>query len=202
MACYNIVTLNLGHDLRLQVANILVIFMPKKELTFTSQLILSLHAVEEMLLPFISLRELNKRIRYGGDYDSARVVLYKLKRRGLIKYIQYKKDKFIQLTEKGELEALMLKTRLPNKQEVWDGKWRVILFDIPEEANLKRDQFRKMLKSTGFYMFQKSVFISPYALNRDAVDYLNKSQLIKYIRILKVEDIDNDKDLKTLFGLK
>ena len=49
---------------------------------------------------------------------------------------------------------------------------------------------------------QQSVYVSPYPLNRAAVSYLEETKLIGYIRILKVEEIDNDKDLKKHFGLK
>ena len=32
----------------------------------------------------------------------------------------------------GELEVLLAKVRAP-KPKVWDGKWRVLVFDIPED---------------------------------------------------------------------
>ena len=49
--------------------------------------------------------------------------------------------------------------------------------------------------------FQASVFISPFRLNREAVWYLKKTGLIEYIRILRVDEMDEDKHLKKHFHL-
>ncbi len=45
------------------------------------------------------------------------------------------------------------------------------------------------------------MFINPYSLNREAVSYLKESGLMDYIRILKVEEMDNDLDLQKKFKL-
>jgi phenylacetic acid degradation operon negative regulatory protein len=121
--------------------------------------------------------------------------------KGWIKYVDKNNDRFVKLTKKGQLEALLAKARIPAKPGKWDGKWRVIIFDIPEESEEKRDFFRYLLKKNGFIKLQQSVYINPHPLNRDAIVYLKKSGLIGYIRVLKVEEMDNDKDLKKKFGL-
>ena len=36
----------------------------------------------------------------------------------------------------------------------------------------QRHLFRKLLRKNGFYKLQASVFISPYSLNREALEYL------------------------------
>ena len=76
------------------------------------------------------------------------------------------------------------------------------MFDIPEESRELRNRFRLLLKQYGFKMLQASVFISPYPLNREAIAYLKETGLIDYIRILKVEEIDDDRDLKKYFQLR
>lgn len=107
----------------------------------------------------------------------------------------------MQITKKGELKILMAKAGVirPTK---WDGKWRLIVFDIPEESSILRDRFRKLLKSYGFKMMQASVFISSYPLNRQAIDYSKATGLIDYIRIIKAEEIDDDKNLRKHFHLE
>jgi CRISPR-associated endonuclease Cas2 len=107
---------------------------------------------------------------------------------------------FIRLTEKGALEALLAKAGVEKKQK-WDGKWRVCIYDIPQSARLQRDRFRMLLKQHGFRKLQGSVFIHPFSLNREAISYLQQSGLIKYIRFLKVEEMDNDQDLRKFFKL-
>ena len=66
----------------------------------------------------------------------------------------------------------------------------------------KRNLFRSLLYKNGFLKLQHSVYISPYPFNREAVKYLKKTGLISFIRMLKVEEMDDDKDLKKKFDLK
>ena len=55
----------------------------------------------------------------------------------------------------------------------------------PKERSKKRDQFRWLLKRHGFIKLQASVYISPYPISREAIEYLNKSVLMPYIRIIQ-----------------
>ena len=126
-------------------------------------------------------------------------VVYRAKKAGLVKEISKNGKKFLQLTAKGELEKLVVLMNVV-RQPNWDGKWRMVIFDIPENAREKRDVLRRILKKFGFAKLQGSVFINPYPLNREAVGYLSRSGLMPYIRIIKVEEMDNDKDLKKKFG--
>ena len=52
----------------------------------------------------------------------------------------------------------------------WDGKWRVILFDIPTDKESQRQAFKKRLKNIGAYMVQKSVFAFPYPCQEEIGD--------------------------------
>ena len=83
----------------------------------------------------------------------------------------------------------------------WDGKWRMVIFDIPEEASNERDQLRRLLLLNNFCKLQASVYISPHPINREAIDYLKETGLIKYIRFARIDELDDDKDLKKKFDL-
>ncbi len=48
----------------------------------------------------------------------------------------------------------------------WDNKWRLVLFDIPEEKRDIRDQLRKSLKEIGFKNLQRSVWINPLQIDK------------------------------------
>ena len=130
-------------------------------------------------------------------YDS----IYSLKRRGLVKAVSKNEKKFISLTSKGQLELLLSKAAL-KKPSKWDGRWRIMIFDIPEDSRDKRNKLRSLLKRNGFIKLQASVFISPYPLNREAIKYLRESGLISYIRIIRADEIDDDRDLRKKFSLK
>ena len=66
-------------------------------------------------------------------------------------------------TKKGKLKALDFKLEnIKNKKEKWDGRWRMVAFDIPEKYRKGRDSLRWKLKKIGFCEMQKSVLITPY----------------------------------------
>ena len=108
------------------------------------------------------------------------------------------------LTDKGKEKALTYKLDEMEikKPEHWDGKWRIVLFDIPEKMRWVRDVFRHHLNQLGFYEFQKSVFVHPFDC-QDEIDYLIEFyNARKFIRFIVAESLDNEMHLKVHFGLK
>lgn len=81
----------------------------------------------------------------------------------------------------------------------WDGKWRMVLFDIPSSMKKLRDNFRFHLKRLGFYQYQKSVFIHPYPCQEEIDFLLELYSARRYVRQLVVSEIDNDLHLKKIF---
>jgi CRISPR-associated endonuclease Cas2 len=176
--------------------------MPKKESTIVNALLFALDVAKEIMpMIMVSPYQRGRRLLYGNNYNSYRNTVYNLQKRGSIKIISKEGKKFLQLTKKGKLEVLLAKARMP-LIEKWDGKWRLIMFDIPEDAKQHRDRLRDLLKRNNFYKLQESVYINPQPLNREAIRYLQETELIRYIRILKVEEMDNDIFLKKKFGLQ
>lgn len=136
------------------------------------------------------------------SYGEFKNMVYHLRRQKWVSVVKRDGERFIKLTKAGEIEALLAKARLPQARAArWDGKWRLVIFDIPEAASPRRDLLRRLLKKDGFLKLQSSVFISPSPLNREAIEYLKETGLIGYIRILKVEEMDSDLDLRKKFNL-
>src|SRR3989338_124139 len=63
----------------------------------------------------------------------------------------------IVLTENGKQKALTydLEKIEIKKPKQWDKKWRVVLFDIPDNRKKSREILRFHLKNLGFYEFQE-----------------------------------------------
>jgi CRISPR-associated endonuclease Cas2 len=173
--------------------------MPRRYGTFFS-LIFEALDLDVPIIPLESPYEFLKRKKKKDLlYKRYQQEIWKMRRKGYLNVVEKNSIKFIKLTEKGQLEQLLQKANV-KKERSWDGKWRVLIFDIPEDSRLKRNQFRSLLKRNNFTKLQASVFVSPYALNREALIYLKETGLMRYIRILKVEEIDDDEDLKRKFG--
>ena len=145
---------------------------------------------------------IRREIRSGKkQYHAYYNTVSYIKKKGLAQSFSRNGQKFLKLTSKGQLELLLQKSTLA-RQKIWDKKWRLFIFDIPEDSRDKRDSLRKLLKGFNFVKLQASVFISPYALNREGVNYLKASGLMDYIRILRVDKMDDNKQLLKKFNLK
>ncbi|MCX6874793.1 MAG: hypothetical protein NTW21_13440 [Verrucomicrobia bacterium] len=76
----------------------------------------------------------------------------------------------IRLTEKGLAAGRVGCDPEQRWHRSWDGKWRVILFDVPEEERASRRKLRHKLEAAGFGCMQRSAWISPDSLNDLAVE--------------------------------
>mgnify|MGYP001582614799 CR=1 FL=1 len=72
--------------------------------------------------------------------------------------------KYLQLTKKGERHAALIGegALVPKKPKRWDGKWRILIFDIPEQRKYIREKIRTTLAFLGFVRLQDSVWVYPY----------------------------------------
>ena len=123
-----------------------------------------------------------------------------LEHRGVIEIIGKGKYKF---TEKGKVWFKSSLLRYYKDLGIkWDGKWRIVIFDIPQELHNKRNRFRKRLKFLGFYMIQKSVFVFPYTCEEELATYANDLDISDYINVIKADDLGFvGKEVKRFYGL-
>lgn len=63
----------------------------------------------------------------------------------------------------------------------WDRRWRVAIFDIPEETRTQRNKLRAKLEELGFGMIQKSVWVSPHPFEDDVRELLTTWELDEYV---------------------
>ncbi len=107
------------------------------------------------------------------------------------------------LTGGGKQRALAYKLDelVVKKPQRWDGKWRLIIFDIPERFRKGRDALRMRLGQLGFIEFQRSVFVHPFEC-RDETDFLIEFyQLRPWVRYVVADFIDTDLHLRHKFHL-
>ncbi len=124
-----------------------------------------------------------------------------LKQRGVIK--EAGKDKY-EFTEKGRtwFRGVLIKHYV-NLGVKWDGKWRILIFDIPQELHNKRNRLRTKLKFLGFYMLQKSVFTFPYPCEDELVGYCNNLNISDYVNIITAENLGHiESDVREFFKLE
>lgn len=123
---------------------------------------------------------------------------------GLIKIETKGSARFVRLTPSGERLAaeMQLGKVVPKKPKSWDGKWRLVIFDIPERRRRIRARLRDTLKLFEFYRLQDSVWGYPYDCE-DLILLLKADLHVgKDILYIVADALENDKYLRAHFKLK
>lgn len=117
-------------------------------------------------------------------------------------YLERSSTGFLRLTKKGEmrLERLALTEPLERPRR-WDGRWRVLIFDIPERKKTVRERLRAMLFTSGFVRLQDSVWVFPHDCE-DFVALLKTDLKIgKEMLYLIVDEMEGDSPVRRRFGI-
>jgi len=133
----------------------------------------------------------------------ARSIFSKLLKEGLIKLESGPgHTKRARLTKRGAMNLARYDfARMTVTKKTWDGKWRVIVFDIPEQQKRKRETLRGVLRGAGFCFLQRSVWVTPYPCEEMVVLLKAAFALGNSVRCMTVEHIENDKYLRRRFNL-
>lgn len=106
-------------------------------------------------------------LKQDGDKKTNYALLRSIKNLaqvGLVEIHNSGKQKYIRLTQKGKnkLNCIKLYEDEAIVSASWDGYWRIIIIDLPEERKNEREALRYLLKKAGFVCIKNSVWISIY----------------------------------------
>lgn len=127
--------------------------------------------------------------------------LYKAK---LIKLHPINYDEYVlQVTEKGRRKLLKYNLQdlsIPQPDK-WDGKWRIVTYDIPKESSRARDELRYTLKKLGFLQLQKSVYLYPHSC-KDVIEFIREFYDVgENVTLLTVGQLENEEAYKDFFDI-
>ncbi len=120
----------------------------------------------------------------GKDVKKSEIarVLKRLRENGLVEEIKLKDDIIFKLTLAGE-------ELTGSDPKEWDGKWRIVVFDIPEQKRLVRDLFRRNLKKWGFKHLQRSVWISKRDVFDKLTSYIQELGIEKWVSVIEADKL-------------
>lgn len=128
--------------------------------------------------------------------------LKRLHEQKVVEITQENGQEVIKLTQKGYAKFLRFKLEDHSlKEKAWDGKWRLVLYDIATLKKDKQEGFRRILKSMNFLALQKSAYLTPYKCNQQ-INYLREYfSLGEEVLLLEISQLENDKYFKEYFGI-
>lgn len=100
------------------------------------------------------------------------------------------------ITEKGKKRLLEYDfENITIKAKKRDGKWRLIIFDIPEYKKQSRDIFRKKLIQLDCIRLQDSVFVSAFPC-KEEIDFLaNYLEISDFVTLVVLDKIERGEQL-------
>ena len=148
----------------------------------------------------------NKKKIFKNTYNKNKFskTVYYLKRK---KFINIKDNPdntcTVELTEGGIKK--LLKYDIDNikikPMEKWDGKWRFVMFDIPDKRRKASNALREKLKELGFLQFQKSIWVYPYPIGNEIEFIAEVFNIRQFIKMGEIVNLDNEDELRSEFKL-
>ncbi|MBI5138705.1 MAG: hypothetical protein HZA95_02810 [Candidatus Vogelbacteria bacterium] len=152
---------------------------------------------------FVALRKLGFLPRSSKSPFYINSILGKLRDEGLVEFVKDGRISKLRLTESGEnkLRHYRVTESLIDHSGKWDGKWRMIIFDIKETRRMVRDTLRDQLIFQGFRKLQHSVWVYPYDCEEFIGLLKTAFSLGKSVIYIIAERVENDSSLREYYGL-
>jgi DNA-binding transcriptional regulator PaaX len=129
--------------------------------------------IQQKILEFLSSKKASVRdslIEGVEDSETGKYAVSRtlkgLKEGGLVEEIDTERSSFYKITPEGRNKLRNIKLSSPTSlvSTNWDGFWRIVILDLPEERKSERNSLRYILKKAGFVCLKNSVWFSPYPL--------------------------------------
>ena len=136
----------------------------------------------------------------AADRSRIKRSVFRLEKSGLIERKNGDDELFV-LTQKGKERAMRyeLDRMKIAPQKIWDKKWRLIMFDIPEGKKQARRAINFALKKLGCAQYQKSVFITPFPCKKE-IDFVGECfGARENISIITADEVERSESIKKAF---
>ena len=121
-------------------------------------------------------------LNYSNFYKAVR----QLREKGFLETPKDGRKILLKLTDKGKQE-LILRKLLEDKN--WDGKWRIVIFDIPEKHRRIRNVFRNQLRLWQFDQWQKSVWVGKKDVTSEIKKFVKNLNISDWVKIFEAKKI-------------
>jgi CRISPR/Cas system-associated protein endoribonuclease Cas2 len=126
--------------------------------------------------------------RQKAKKSFSRFIQY-LQEKGYIKVRALEGTQGMVLTPKGAERVLEVRRKLKEKKKRKDGKWIMIIFDIPEKKRRARESLRDALVDLGYQKLQQSVWVSPYDVYNETEDAVRSYHIIPHVKLFLIEEV-------------
>ncbi|MFA6274007.1 MAG: hypothetical protein WC662_02495 [Candidatus Paceibacterota bacterium] len=123
---------------------------------------------------------------------------------GLAEVYNSENKKYLKITKKGKnkLNCIKLEGEETLVSTSWDGFWRIIILDIPENRKSEREALRYLLKKANFICVKNTVWISPFPYENLFTNIKKDLDLETELMIIVTNKLDPETNLAFLKAIK
>ncbi len=157
-----------------------------------TKILLALYLLSGVDFTYISLDEKIQKIFDLSLNQKTRGTLSGLIKEGSI---EKENENKYRLTEKGFLELSLEFPFFRFLREKWDGKWRIISYEIPEKKREIRDRLRREMQGWGLGPWHRSFWLTPHPILTPLKALTSQKEEEKYIQAFEADHTFGDRDI-------
>lgn len=145
------------------------------------------------ILKILSERQAVPAGEIATSYPNSRA-LKNLVEGGFVELRKSDNREYAKLTRQGKfkLDTIRLLGEDTLVPQSWDGLWRIIILDLPEERKAEREALRYLLKKANFVCIKNTVWISPFPYEHIFLNIKKDLGLTTELMILVTEKVDEE----------
>jgi phenylacetic acid degradation operon negative regulatory protein len=109
-------------------------------------------------------------------------------------------DRIYRLSAQGRLHALGGRDPEARWGRAWDGRWRLVIFDIPSGQDAEREWLRRYLRGKDFGCLQNSVWITPDPMKEERRTLARGSVKVESLVLLEARACAGESDEEIISG--
>src|SRR5262245_9872391 len=109
-------------------------------------------------------------------------------------------DRLYRLTWQGRLHALGGRDPQARWTREWDGRWRLVLFDVPAAQNTQRVRLRRYLRDKGFGHLQDSAWSNTESLEEQRQVLVGSNIDVESLILLEARPCAGESDAEIVVG--
>ncbi len=154
--------------------------------------------------PAIAVPEIVERISPQKPSEIAPYAISRaiktLQEAGLLEKTFSGQQEYARLTQQGrkKFHSISLESETALVNPIWDGKWRIIMLDIPESRKSEREGLRYLLKKAGFVCIKNSVWVSQQPFEHLFINIKKDLGCTTELMIFVTDTIDADTEAEFL----
>ncbi len=171
-----------------------------------TKILLTLFLLSDMNFSYVQIDERVQKVFDLTLNQKTRGTLSGLLKEGLIEKSQIPNPKSqtnsndqnpneYKLTERGFSELSLQFPFFRFLRETWDGKWRVISYEIPEKKRELRDRLRREMQGWGLGPWHRSFWISPHPILSTLKSLTSQKEEEQYIQAFDADHTFGDREV-------